>query len=86
MQQLYTAQEVAKILRVKRGYVYELIDAGELRAIRLSERRIRIPFDALEEFIVRMSKGRQESSRRAAKNGTIASHPLITRGAARGKR
>lgn len=41
--QFYTVPEVAKILRVKKGYVYELIYQKRLRALRLSERRIRIP-------------------------------------------
>ncbi|MGQ9498212.1 MAG: helix-turn-helix domain-containing protein [Desulfotomaculales bacterium] len=57
----YTVREVAKILRVKKGYVYELLAQGRLRALRLSERRIRIPAEALEEFV------RQETARAAAK-------------------
>ncbi|MEW5953288.1 MAG: helix-turn-helix domain-containing protein [Bacillota bacterium] len=48
--QFYTAPEVAKILRIKKGYVYELIATGRLHAIKLSERRIRIPKNAILEF------------------------------------
>lgn len=57
----YTVHEVAKILRVRKSYVYELVAQGRLRALRLSERRIRIPAEALEEFV------RQETGRAAAK-------------------
>ncbi|MBO8129286.1 MAG: helix-turn-helix domain-containing protein [Peptococcaceae bacterium] len=49
--QMYTVPEVARLLKVKKGYIYELIYQGKLRAIRLSERRIRIPQEALHEFI-----------------------------------
>jgi len=44
---LYTASEVAKILRVKKAYVYELIATGRLKTVKLSERRLRISEDAL---------------------------------------
>lgn len=37
MRQLYTVPEVAKILRVKKGFVYELIYTGRLEALKLSE-------------------------------------------------
>lgn len=49
--QLYTVPEVAKILRVKKGYVYELIYTKRLRAIKMSERRIRIPEESLRNFL-----------------------------------
>lgn len=52
---MYTVPEVARILRVKKGYIYELIYQGRLRAIKLSERRIRVPQKALEEFIEKES-------------------------------
>jgi len=57
---MYTVAEVAKILRVKKAYVYELVAQDRLRAPRLSARRIRIPAEALEEFV------RQEAARPAA--------------------
>jgi len=47
----YTVAEVAGLLRVRKSYVYELVAQGRLPAIRLSARRIRIPHDALEEFV-----------------------------------
>ena len=48
---LYRVAEVAKIIRVKKSYVYELIYTGRLGAIRLSERRIMIPESSLQSFI-----------------------------------
>jgi excisionase family DNA binding protein len=42
---------VAKLLRVKKSYVYELIASHRLKAIRLSERRTRIPESAVEEYL-----------------------------------
>lgn len=59
--QFYTVSEVAKMLRVRKGYVYELVAQGRLRALKLSERRIRVSQEALEEFI------RQETARCVAK-------------------
>lgn len=47
----YTAPEVAKMLRVRKAYIYELVAQGRLRAIRLSERRLRISEEALREFL-----------------------------------
>lgn len=49
--QVYTAAEVARILKVRKGYVYELVYTGRLRAVQMSERRLRIPEDALREFL-----------------------------------
>lgn len=54
--QLYTVPEVARILRVKKGFVYELITQGKLKALRLSKNRIRVPEEALRELIERAMK------------------------------
>lgn len=57
--QLYTVPEVAKILKVKKGFVYELIYTGRLGAIKLSERRIRITDEAVRAYIESLKeKGR----------------------------
>ncbi|MGI6405530.1 MAG: helix-turn-helix domain-containing protein [Syntrophaceticus sp.] len=56
MVQLYTVPETAKLLRVKKSYVYELIYTGQLKAIRLSERRFRVREQAIVEFIERKEK------------------------------
>lgn len=57
----YTAPEIAKMLRIRKGFVYELVQQGRLRAVRLSERRVRVSEEALQEFL------RQEESRATAK-------------------
>jgi excisionase family DNA binding protein len=57
----YTVAEVARMFRIRKSYVYEMIAQGRLRAIKLSERRIRVPHEALEEFV------RQEGGPGAAK-------------------
>ena len=49
--QLYTATEVAKMLRVKKNYVYELVYSKQLDAIRLSERRFRFTQAAIDKYI-----------------------------------
>ncbi|OQA11288.1 MAG: Helix-turn-helix domain protein [Firmicutes bacterium ADurb.Bin373] len=58
---LYTVPEVAGILRVKKGYVYELIYTGRLQAIKLSERRIRITNDQLMQYLEQETQGRAEN-------------------------
>ncbi|WP_027356883.1 helix-turn-helix domain-containing protein [Desulfofundulus thermocisternus] len=47
----YTAPEVAKMLRVRKAYVYELVAQGRLKALKLSKRRLRISEEALREFL-----------------------------------
>lgn len=48
---LFTVSEVADILKVKKSYIYELIYTSELKAVRLSQRRIRITTESLISFI-----------------------------------
>ena len=48
---LFTVAEVAKKLRVRKSFIYELIYTKRLKAIKMSERRIRISTLALDEFI-----------------------------------
>jgi len=47
----YTVPEVAVLLGVGKSYIYAMILQNRIKAIRLSERRIRISVSALEEFI-----------------------------------
>ena len=47
-----TVQEVAKILRIARGGVYELIRSGQLRSFRCGH-QYRITPQALDEFMGR---------------------------------
>ena len=51
MLKLLTAPEVAKILRVEKGLIYELIHRKKLKAYRLGERRIRVPEEAVKEYL-----------------------------------
>ncbi len=51
LSKFYTVPEVAKLLRVKKGYVYELVATRKLRAVKLSERRLRIPEAAINDYI-----------------------------------
>lgn len=50
---LFTVAEVAKKLRVRKSFVYELIYTKRLKAIKMSERRIRISSTVLNEFVNR---------------------------------
>lgn len=47
---IYTVQEVAKLLHSSPNYIYELIDKGLLRAIKLGSLKIRR--DELERFLL----------------------------------
>jgi excisionase family DNA binding protein len=47
----YTPAEAADRLRMGRTRLYELIARGEIRAIRLGPRMIRIPVAALDEWL-----------------------------------
>lgn len=47
----YTVEQVAKMLKIRKNYVYDLIYSGKLRALRLSERRFRITESALLDFL-----------------------------------
>lgn len=59
MQQIYTVAEVAKAMKVRKLYIYELIYTGRIKAIRLSERRFRITEEALIEFLKEEEKAQQ---------------------------
>ena len=55
--EFFKVSEVARLLRVKKGYVYELVAQGEIKALRLSKNRIRIPEEALREFVEKTVRG-----------------------------
>ena len=46
---LYTVTEVSKVLKVNRNKVYELINSGELKALRLG--RLKVTEAEIERFI-----------------------------------
>lgn len=49
-EKLHTVKEVADHFRVSRQAVYDWINAGRLRALRIGE-RVRIPESAVREFV-----------------------------------
>jgi excisionase family DNA binding protein len=48
---LLTANDVAKVLRVPRSFVYALARRGELPMVRIGDRYVRFRRDALERWI-----------------------------------
>jgi len=56
MIELLTVAEVAKKLRVKKSFVYELISQKKIAVVKMSERRTRIPSDELSKYIERLKK------------------------------
>lgn len=51
MEKLMTAMEVADLLNVSRGTVYNLANKGELPSVRASNRRMRFSKREVEEYI-----------------------------------
>lgn len=49
MEYLYTVEETAKLLKVNRNMVYDLINTGHLRAIKLGRKKI--PSFEIERFL-----------------------------------
>ena len=52
MDQWLKVSEVAELLRLPRTRAYELIQRGELPAVRVGERSIRVHRDELERFLL----------------------------------
>jgi excisionase family DNA binding protein len=48
---IYTVPEVQRILKIRRGFAYELVASGRLKAIQLSERGLRVTEESLQEFL-----------------------------------
>lgn len=65
----YTVAQVALLLKVKKSFVYELINTKRLKAIRFSERRFRIPVQALIDFVG------QETASQVQNNDTAVQPP-----------
>lgn len=49
--EFFRVGEVAKIFRMRKSVVYELIRSGKLKAIQLSQRGIRISRKAIDDFV-----------------------------------
>ena len=50
-EELLKVPEVAQILRLSNKKVYQLVESGALRAIRIDQRSIRVRRSALEAFL-----------------------------------
>ncbi|MFN2613297.1 MAG: helix-turn-helix domain-containing protein [Actinomycetota bacterium] len=59
---LLTVREAAKVLRISADLAYALVRAGVLPVLRLGERRVVIPRDALFRWISAQSAVRQNVS------------------------
>ncbi len=55
----YTVEEAGQAMGIKRDLVYELINKGDLRSVRLGRRRV-VPVDAIRDCLER-----NEDKRRA---------------------
>ncbi|MCA1842874.1 MAG: helix-turn-helix domain-containing protein [Actinobacteria bacterium] len=53
---LLSIQEAGRALGIRRSKMYELIAAGELETVHIG-RAVRVPVDAIEEFVVRLRSG-----------------------------
>jgi excisionase family DNA binding protein len=51
MSRLLRIPEAAAELSIGRSRLYELIAAGELRAVKIGERGVRVPASELERFV-----------------------------------
>ena len=49
--QTLSVDETAQVLGISRGLCYELVRQGNLPAVRLGERRLVIPKQALEKYL-----------------------------------
>mgnify|MGYP001559179265 FL=1 len=50
MQKIYTAKELAKELKIHYNKVYQLVEEGKIKAVRVG-RKILIPEESVQEFI-----------------------------------
>ena len=60
MNKLYTAQEVADRLKIKKTTVYELIKRGELESSKIGK-QLRVSEEQLTQYLNRSSSGNSES-------------------------
>lgn len=51
---LYSVEEAAHLLGIGRTYMFHLVATGEVRSIKIGKRR-KIPYDALQAYIERLS-------------------------------
>lgn len=62
---LVTVEEAGRLLGIKRWRAYALVNAGVIPSVRLGERCIRVPVDALRERMNQLALSRAEEGRTA---------------------
>ena len=55
-EKLLTVYTVADRLKVSPSTIYRLIDEGKLKAVRLSERNVRVPESSLTAYLERLNR------------------------------
>jgi len=73
--QYYTAPEIAKILKTSKSFIYDMIKQGKLKAIKISERRTRIPASAIEEFTKEMDNEKGNNYNKVVQHPKRGSKP-----------
>jgi excisionase family DNA binding protein len=59
---LIRAEEAGKLLGLGRSKVYEMLASGELPVVRVG-RSVRVPVEALREWVARQTRPRNENDR-----------------------
>jgi excisionase family DNA binding protein len=54
---LLTADEVAEVMRLSRATVHRMLAKGELPVVKLTERRWRVPYGALQGWVSDRTEG-----------------------------
>lgn len=68
----YSIKEVAELLGVSHDTITRLVDRGELPAIRISERIVRVPVPAFDAYVA----GRRPASRRVVRRQVAEGVPF----------
>jgi len=79
MQNVLTPDEVATRLKISKKTVFRLIESGRLRAIRIT-RAIRIPEDAVQEFIGENSVSNAKNQQRKLSEAKFSLEGMFTEG------
>jgi excisionase family DNA binding protein len=53
---LLRAGELATMLSISRAAAYSLVASGEIRSVRIGRRSVRVPVEAVREWIARKEK------------------------------
>ena len=77
MNKLYTAQEVADRLKIKKTTVYELIKRGELESSKIGK-QLRVSEEQLTQYLNRSSSGNSESGQDIPYTSVTVSYTHLT--------